>query len=217
MPHNKTRLWVGLAIAAVTIPAVGTYYVRSTDDNLKKTPILAAGRWDTSNAEKRTASARTLGRDYAAELDALLAKQASTTPPTMASSPPVQDDDDSEFDVSPLPSDEDDSAIDSDLPAATSVLSDPTASPAPTKPATVASETDPTVSTDGVPVQSGLAQASPAYPNGDLSDGDVYRVVMSNLSAEDQDRFVQAYAAMSTQQRADLLDSFRTQMQGNGQ
>lgn len=216
MPHNKTRLWVGLMIVAITIPAVGTYYVRSTDNSLPNAPILAAGRWDATNAETRTASARAQGRDYAAELNVLLAKQGASSTPPIASSPSGEYDDGSEFDVGPLSADEDDATIDSDLPPVAATVTDPPAGLAPVDPTTVASTSEPTASTDDGPVQSAPIQAGLASSSGDLSDGDVYRVVMSNLSAQDQERFTQAFGAMTAQQRADLLDSFRSQMQGNG-
>ena len=48
-----------------------------------------------------------------------------------------------------------------------------------------------------------------------MSDSDVYRLVVNNLSQERRDDFVRAYSAMSEEQRSSLLDSFRQQIQGN--
>lgn len=223
MPHNKTRLWVGLAIVAVTIPAVGTYYIRAKDNGLQGVPIAVADRFGPTTAATQTAVVRSQNRDYGAELDLLLAKQASTTSTSALSTPTVTGaytEDDDEFDIDPLPAA-------GDEPTMVDVAPDPQAIPnpasdlAPNDPTTVAAISGANAGGDqnqGAATQDPTVQNAPIGAGGNLSNTDVYRIVMSNLNDEDRTRFTQAYSAMSAEQRADLLDSFRAQMQGdNGQ
>ena len=202
MPHNRTRFWVGVAIAGITIPAVGTYFYGSTTGELRGTPISAAGRWNAVSQSTVPMDAgrilRRAPRDYQAEIDAALAKQGATIP----TEPLPGSDDDPSFNIDPI----DDSAMPSAEPAPR-VLPDPAAEPASDAPTTVvASEVAAAVASQDAAVS--------VAATGDLSDGDVYRIVTSNLSAEDRDEFVRAYAAMTPDQRADLIDGFRDQMQG---
>ncbi len=206
MPHNRTRFWVGVAIAGITIPAVGTYYYGSATQGLRGTPISAARRSDatgqpTDPIDVARIALRRAPRDYQAELDAVLARQGATTTPE----PLPGSDDDPTFDIDPV----DDAAVPS-VESAPQVLPNPAADLASDAPTNVAAA-------GAAPVFANPDAVANVVATGDLSDGDVYRIVTRDLSDEDRDEFVRAYAAMTPDQRADLIDGFRGQMQdGDG-
>lgn len=222
MPHNRTRLWVGLAIAAVSIPAVGTfYYYSSATHDLRGHPIAAYDRFDASSRLNDSFGVGRLAihrpaRDYQAEVDAALARQGAVIPredPTV-SDDPIFNVDPLYFDDEPTP---DDVAPITDTSRAGSYTQQLTA--------------DETVATDGnnaddgngqvaqgdatvAEDDEGPAQTTANAASGDLSDDSIYRMVVANLKSDERADFVRAFAAMTPDQQEDLLDSFRRQIQG---
>lgn len=202
MPHNRTRLWVGAAIVAVTIPAVGTYYYRTDAQDLRGTPITVANRRDATDAQttpivSNTVAIRRSPRDYEAELNALLARQGTTT----RQEPLAGSDDDPNFDVDVMDDNSEGQTV-----VTPSQPADPTTDASSDSQATVATM-------PGVPVDAAPDVVANVAASGELSDGDVYRIVASNLSGDDRDDFVRAYAVMTPDQRADLIDGFRDQIE----
>ena len=197
MPHNRTRLWVGLAIVAVTIPAVGTYYFGSTVDAPQGAPIAVVGR--TSVAPL----ARMPGDEAVAIPVALLDDATGDHGVARADDPAPTDDfselvasDDEVFDVAPLSEDSPRIAYEPAPPAL-----DPVAPDAGSAQVAYATEEP--------------ADDEPVSPT--LSDAQIYRLVVNNLPEGDRDEFVRAYAAMGNAQRVALLDGFRDQLEDNGQ
>ena len=242
MPHNHTRLWVGLAIIAVTIPAVGTFYIHpAATSDLVGNPISAAGRTDLASRQQDSFGSGRIAlreplRDYQAEVNAALARQG-LYPSQRFDGDSTYDD---VFDDDPLDPSTDafGNVSTRDVPNAPNVLAYSTDGPVTAEvSATNANGTAPGPATDGqastapsmegngaaanasTTTQDAYADAANADYNqpGTMSDTDVYRLVVNNLSPEHRDDFSRAYAAMSEEQRAGLLDSFRQQIQGGGQ
>ena len=202
MPHNRTRTWVGLAILAITIPAVGTYYAETRSGERQAGEIRIARRQDASNeAVAPTVSAPS--RDYRAALEKALARSG----PRLPTEALPGTDDDPTFDLDPYGT---------DAPEEGTVASDDT--PEPIADLAPANPTEPATSDENPAPVAAAANPEPVADlasTGEMSDRDVYTLVANNLSAEDRDEFVRAYAAMTPGQRADLLDGFRQQIQGN--
>ncbi len=237
MPHNRTRFWVGLAIIAVTIPAVGTFYVHSAaTDDLRGNPISAAGRIDLASRQEDSFGSGRLAlhqplRDYQAEVNAALARQG-VYPDQRFSGDETYDD---LFDVDPLDNVDSDrfgnvSTRESPSPSALLTLGNPnliaysTDGPVTDNGNGANSDSSSMGATNGVPpaVANASTTASATtvavddygQATGNMSDSDVYRLVTNNLPTSQRDDFARGYAAMSAEQRADLLDGFRQQMQG---
>ena len=208
MPYNRTRTWVGVAIVAVTIPAIGNFYHRETTKTLHGEPVTAANRADLTDGQTasfgtRGASVGSKVRDYDAEIATALARQGATVTPE----PFPGGEDDPTFDVAPF-----DAADD--------------------EPPTVADEAAPRVVNVAPPLPQGALPDDPLPPDAtvadavvqdtqsfdqtgmpNLSDRAIYTMIVNDLSGEERDRFVQAYAAMSPAQRAEMLDGFRAQIE----
>jgi len=189
MPHNRTRIWVGLVITAITIPAVGRYYYSSATHDLQGNPI--AGQADLENRQRDSfgsgrISIRQSDRDYQAEVDAAIARRGGQIPknPATRGTDPL-------FQTRPL-----------DVP----IPSDPPMRTASTRaPVTVASTSD---------IDPNLENLDNTPPDdGGLSDRAVYNIVADNLSDEDRDTFERSWALMTVQERADMLDQFRANLQ----
>ena len=206
MPHNRTRVWTGLAIVAVTIPAVGTYYFGANSPALQGAPITVVGRAGVSPLgdmpSDRSDTARVARRDYMAEVRAATGAGGSTTSDDAAELAAM---DDELFDPSPL---EDGDAR---------VAYDPEGeAPDPAGDVALAVADPMTIQaayTADAPVDDEPATTPPATPT--LSDANVYRLVVNNLPEDDRDEFVRAYAAMTNAQRVELLDGFRAQLEND--
>jgi hypothetical protein len=189
MPHNRTRIWVGLVITAITIPAVGRYYYSSATHDLQGNPI--AGQADLESRQRDSfgsgrISIRQSDRDYQAEVDAAIARRGGQIPknPATRGTDPL-------FQTRPL-----DVPIPSDPPMRTASNRAPVA---------VASTSD---------IDPNLENLDNTPPdNGGLSDRAVYNIVADNLSDEDRDTFERSWALMTVQERADMLDQFRANLQ----
>ena len=202
MPHNRTRIWVGLAIAAVTIPAVGTLIYNATGNGLQAGADDGPVRWTAAGGRTRSAlrlATRERPRDYQAELDAALSRQPATYPEAEAYANLFADDNPI-FDVSPFEEYADDDFIYEerlrDLP-------DPAEELAPVE-----------VEVEGDVAEDDLAiEFPPADRVAGLSDRAVYTMVIDELSPEERDDFARAWAIMSVGERADLLDEFRARIE----
>jgi hypothetical protein len=194
MPHNRTRTWVGLAIAAVTIPAVAQYYYGSAPRPATASPSLV----ERQASEVRTPAPgrlaiRQTDRDYLGEVNSALAKAGSHVPSGDAEpvnvpliyEAPVQA---IMGEVRPI----DQPASDDDVP---SVSSTPTGR--------VASTYDP---------QDDTMDDQPSDTS-QMSDRTVYQLVLDNLSDDDRETFVSAWAVMTPEERASLLDEWRANLQ----
>ncbi len=187
MPHNRTRIWAGLAIVAVTIPAVGLYTRSSAGQSPANDSIAYMANGDLSNAEGTKDTKLSSGRDYQAEVEAALAHRGGQTPKNPGTQGTIQSVQTGPLEV-PIPS---------DSPVRTASNR--------TTPTTVArtSDIDPNVDNlDNTPPD-----------NGGLSDRTVYNIVVDNLSPDDRDTFEKSWALMSPQDRADMLDQFRANLQ----
>ena len=200
MPYNRTRTWVGIAIVAVTIPAVGTFYNASKSSDLRGTPVAVANHADlTSRPQDSFGSGRIsinpVARDYDAEVGSALARQNTRIDDV----PLPGSDEDPTFDLEPFaPYDEEPIAPS----AAPGIVPPP--EPATVEAPTTAAETRELVANDVVPEDDG------AIPR--MSDRTVYALVVNNLPEDQREEFVQAYNLMSPDQRADLLDEFRARL-----
>ena len=201
MPYNRTRTWVGIAVIAVTIPAVGTFYNSSRSQSLRGTPVAVADHADLTSRPKDSfgsgrISIHPAARDYDAEVGAALARQNAKADEV----PLPGSEDDPTFDLEPiaLPDDE------APLASASPIVETPTDTPSVEAPPTVA-ETRDLVANDVAANDDG------AVPR--MSDRTVYALVVNNLPQDQREEFVRAYALMTPDQRADLLDDFRAQME----
>ena len=198
MPYNRVRTWVGVAVIAVTIPAVGTYYNAAKSSGLRGTPVIAAdhaattpGRTDSFGGGR--ISIHPAARDYDAEVNAALVRQNSSVD---AMAFPGSDEDPA-FDLDPLPEAAEEPAV---VPTA----------PAPISP--------PEPTTDYTGEDSRELVANDVAPEDDgqipqMSDRTVYALVVNNLPEDQRAEFVRAYTLMTPDQRAELLDEFRTKLQ----
>ena len=207
MPHNRTRAWVGLAIAAVTIPAVGQYYYGARNyDALQSASGAASTRWAAtrSNLPEGRLAVRQGDRDYEGELSVVLnhGGAAVTDDAGNRYADPLGDDNPI-YDISPLnyysyPT--------SEIPDRTAVMRQPNlvGDYAPTDPpeepvANLQEGDEPSV-------------APPEDPPG-LSDDTVYSLIVDRLPASQRGEFVRTWAGMTPDQRADLMDEFREKLQ----
>jgi hypothetical protein len=230
MPHNRTRMWVGLAIVAVTIPAVGQYLYRPGTNDNRAQAYLQQARWNATNSVGLTTvtglrlARSPRNRDYLAEVNAAIGRQGTvfaggqaysydngpdypydSGPANGYPAADYRDVQDEMFDINPL-----------DGPVYTDDrLPDPATLVAPDSDE-VAPISDEGVADDEGPADDGQAIANDEDPYTDgLSDGAVYATVVNNLPPNDRQEFVRAWAAMTPDQRADLLDGFREKLDGN--
>jgi hypothetical protein len=222
MPHNRTRTWVGVAIIAVTIPAVGQYIYRPSTNDARAQGYLQQARWNATNSVNATRNTNLrlakspAQRDYLAEVDAAIGRQGTVFaggqaydydngPDYPYDSGPAfgypaadySDLEDAMFDLNPL-----------DGPVYTDErLPDPALLVAPGE--VSVGETD-----DEAPLdeEGPAADDETVYASG-LSDGAVYATVVNNLAPDERQEFVRAWAAMTPEQRAELLDGFRQQLE----
>ena len=200
-----------------------------TTNGLDGTPIAAAGRFDLASRQTDSFGSGAIGdhrpaRDYDAELATALGRQGSST------AQGFDDENDDSLDVAPL-----DDAVDGTPAGAPNgpTLNVPAVAGDPNP---IAYSTEGSAAAGADPTSS-LAASIPANPNpstsdagasgngdanvfddygqgGTMSDSDVYRLVVNNLPDGQRDDFARGYAAMSSEQRASLLDGFRQQIQG---
>lgn len=191
MPHNRTRIWVGLVIATITIPAVGRYFYSSATHDLQGNPIQGFANLESRPGQDSFGSGRIsirrADRDYQAEVDAAIARRGATIPTYPASrgtemlfqNRPLS---------APIPDD-----------------------PVPTAPVRMASSQAP-VNDSVIDPNDDLLDDTPP-DNGGLSDRTVYGIVVDNLPPDERDTFERSWALMTPQERADLLDEFRSNLQ----
>ncbi len=208
MPHNRTRIWVGLAIALVTIPAVGTLLYGASVDRSQSRSGDGPARWTAAGGRTTSAlrlASRPAPRDYRAELDAALAQGATPYPilEEEAYANPFADDNPM-FDVSPLGEELYDEPVSFDN--RNRDLPDPLEEMAPVEPL---DEPEDVAVADAAPVETPLVANAAG-----LSDRAVYTMVVDELAPEEREEFVRAWALMTVDQRADLIDEFRAKIEG---
>ena len=204
MPYNRTRTWVGVAIVAVTIPAVGTFYNASRTKGLRGDPIAAANHAvirsrPTDSFGSARISIHPASRDYDAEVGDALGRQNQKAV-TLDDALPGSDDDPM-FDLYPL------TPVEEPLSAPSAPIANPAGEVAQAEPIPTIAETRDLVTNDVTAADDG------EIPQ--LSDRTVYALVLNNLPQDQRGEFVDAYAAMTPDQRADLLDEFRARLQGD--
>lgn len=186
MPHNRTRIWAGLAIAAITIPAVGLYTRSSAGQAPANDSIAYMAPGDLNQVEGTQAPKRASDRDYQAEVEAALARRGGQTPKNPATQGTIQ-----------------------------SIQTGPLSVPIPTdSPIRTASNRTPVTVARTSDVDPNLDNLDDTPPdNGGLSDRTVYSIVVDNLTPDDRDTFEKSWVLMSPQDRADMLDQFRANLQ----
>lgn len=214
MPHNRTRMWVGLAIAAVTIPAVGQYYYSAQNNRLQTHPVVGSARWAASNGIGDThgngqLALRQTRRDYLAEVNGALGRGGSTYGSDLAlvDAPLLQPSplDDEPSELGPMDFGVEEGPI---VPRGDGTAPDPADEMAP--PLAIAS-----IAQDEEDDDNPALDDAPAA-NGGLSDRAIYSLVVDGLNDEERDDFVRAWAIMTPDQRADLLDEFRANLDPAG-
>jgi len=84
MPHNRTRIWVGILITGIAIPAVGRYYYSSATHDLQGNPIQGFTSLESRMPQDSFGSGRILirkaDRDYEGEVNAAIARRAGAIP-----------------------------------------------------------------------------------------------------------------------------------------
>ncbi|RYG24299.1 hypothetical protein EON82_11220 [bacterium] len=196
MPHNRTRLWVGLAIIAITIPVAAQYYYGSASRASSSLAVEATTPRDADEvALDERLTVRPSDRDYLGEVSSALSKGGSK----------------------PLPGDTERSSVpiifSGPIDAIMSqVQPEETVQPVyeddmPPVPARLATRQAPAVVPDDEIVDEDEPVAEPG-----LSDRTVYQLVVDNLPEEDRDTFVTAWAVMTPEERASLLDEWRANL-----
>ena len=197
MPHNKTRFWVGVAILAITIPAVGQYVLGSRNDSQRQLATDSA-RWSAGGAyttgRRLSPGQQTPPRDYAAEVAASTSRRGLVNeydaPEYYDSLVPYDEYDDS-FTDEPL---EPETAVTRDVPDGSDEL-------APTEVATT-DGTTPVDDDDDQPVVEALVEQGP-------TDREVYQAMLASVEGQDRADFVRAWAIMTPAQREEALDGYR--------
>lgn len=205
MPHNHTRLYVGLAIAAVTIPAVAQLYYRTgtSPQNARREERTQAtlARQESRKSDAFLASRHTrrgTERDYLAEVRAALA--TGNPAPVYAPETMVYP----QMGMAPADAQGDSWSVDPYVaPEQMSLMQ---ASPLDVTPY----DDDYTDDDSG-----GYDDAGAPAPAVDISDDRLVQLVIQNLQ-DDQERanFRAAWATMSDDDRAALLDQWRSQLNG---
>lgn len=198
MPHNRTRIWVGLAIVAVTIPAVAQYYYGSTSrPSADTSPEVVARNAEVDDSSPRLAMGQS-DRDYMSEVSSALAKGGSRVPQNAQ-----------ELGAMPL-------IYEAPVEAIVGQIR-PLAPPAAIQTDTVVASLPPAPAnraTSFEPEEDETIAVSTDAPQ--MSDRTVYQLVLDNLPEDDRDTFVRAWAVMTPEERASLMDDWRTNLENRG-
>ena len=213
---------MGVAAIAIAVAAFGVLYARSTAPQATSAPLgsssgkIALAGYRPQGAADGDAMRQRV-RNYQSEVTAALARQGEN--PTAPTSDESYADADDLFDIDPLDDVEAYPSPTGDaIPSPTgAVHQNPVAysTDGPVNPdASANGAGDPPPSNATAVDQSNSGAVDDYGQSGSMSDSDVYRLVVNNLSDDQRADFTRAYASMSAEQRADLLDGFRQQIQG---
>lgn len=210
MPHNRTRLWVGLAIAAITIPALGFAFRGGANDGFLTSASAGDDRWAAGNGLASGHSARgvrtrltssPMSRDYLSEV----AGMTRGTVPNAADGTLADRTEQFYDNRLDWPEEDEDPFLQGFLPPV-SDLPDPAETMAPNDPP----EDAYAAPMDGGPMEEGFTPPDDGgYIAEGPSDREIYNEMLANFSSEDRDTFVRTWALMSNEQRQQVLDDYR--------